>query len=280
MYNLLSARNLSFNALFEYSDFVMPHKLVKGSFMANVGVVARTWCATSSASYCPNWSGRSRLVHIEFNATHPAGAAHTALLRERGMPDTVVDGTGTHVDNVFVQTREHQQATSLIVNTGRWRLSATAKHFPNPEANPGRMLLHVDVAARYDADHDEVAPHGLIGQSYDGDNLAVDGAQDDYRMGGSVMETAAQAEGAIEGAAEDYRMSAQPFATAFAFSRFDATSAPHRDVAALTGVHRTRSNTDGVASSATLSTDALAAVEADAAAESARIAVSPVHSVA
>ena len=110
------------------------------------------------------------------------------------MPDTVVDGTGTHVDNVFVQTRKYQQATSLVVNTGRWRLSATAKHFPNPEANPGRMLLHVDVAARYDADHDEVAPHGLIGQSYDGDNLAVDGAQDDYRMGGSVMETAAQAE--------------------------------------------------------------------------------------
>lgn len=243
----------------------MPHKLVKGSFMSSVSIVARTWCAKSSSSFCPTWTGKSRMLHIEFNATHPAGTAHTALMRERGMPNVEVTGEGIHVDNVFVQTREHEQATSLVVNTGQWRLSATAKHFPNPDANPGRMLLHVDVAARYDADHDVVAPHGLIGQSYDGDNLAVDGAQDDYRLGGTVMETKAQAEGAIEGVAVDYRMSRQAFSTEFKFSRFDAVSAPHRNVTALSGLKRPRSNNDGVASSTTLSTDALAIVEADAA---------------
>ena len=201
------------------------------------------------------------MLHVDFNATHALGSSHQALLRERGMPNVVVGSEGTHVDNVFVQTRTHQQATSVVVNTGKWRLSATAKHFPNPDGNPGKMLLHVDVAALYDADHDVVAPHGLIGQSYDGDSIAVDGAQDDYRMGGDVMETKAQAEGAIEGEANDYRMPKGPFATSFKFSRFDAARATHRDVAALTGAKRARTNNDGTASTATLSPSALAAIE-------------------
>lgn len=208
--------------------------------MRTVYIVARSWCASSSTSYCKGWGGSSRLLHIEFNATHPAGTAHRALLREHGKPDILVGGEGAHIDNVFIQTRSHQQATSLVVNTGMWRLGITAKHFPNPTANPGKMLLHVDVAAEYDADHDEVAPHGLIGQSYDGDGVAVDGAQDDYRKGGSAMETKAQAEGAIEGSAEDYRMSKEPFSTSFRFSRFDAVRAAHRDINALTGARNVR----------------------------------------
>ena len=40
--------------------------------------------------------------------------------------------------------------------------------------------------------------------------------------------------GAIEGVVADYELS-PPFTTAFKFSRFDATSAPHRDVSQLTG---------------------------------------------
>ena len=249
--------------------------------MRAVYIVARTWCASSSPSYCPHWSGRPRMLHIEFNSTHLTGTAHRAVVRELGRPAVMVGGEGLHIDNVFIQTRGHQEATSVVVNTGQWRLSATAKHFPNPEANPGKMLLHVDVAARYDADHDQVAPHGLIGQSYDGDTVAVDGAQDDYRMGGDVMETAAQAEGAIEGSASDYRMSHEPFSTAFRFSRFDAVRAPHRNVTALTGTKRLRTNTDGTASTATLSPSTLTAIEREnAAAQAVGHAINRIHAAA
>ena len=48
------------------------------------------------------------------------------------------------------------------------------------------------------------------------------------------MTTRAKAEGAIEGTLEDYRV-ATGFATAFRFSRFDLTSAPVRNVSALSG---------------------------------------------
>jgi len=61
-------------------------------------------------------------------------------------------------------------------------------------------------------------PHGLIGQSFDGDARPRQGKQDDYNA--SVVWTTAQAEGAIEGVADDYRV-ASPYATEFRFSRFD-----------------------------------------------------------
>jgi len=61
-------------------------------------------------------------------------------------------------------------------------------------------------------------PHGLIGQSFDGDATPRQGKQDDYNA--PVVWTTAQAEGAIEGVADDYRV-ASPFVTEFRFSRFD-----------------------------------------------------------
>ena len=51
---------------------------------------------------------------------------------------------------------------------------------------------------------------------------------------------ARQAEGAIEGEAADYALPS-PFATAFKYSRFDATApVPPRNVSALTGRKRRR----------------------------------------
>ena len=60
-------------------------------------------------------------------------------------------------------------------------------------------------------------PHGLIGQSFDGDARPRQGKQDEYSP--SMVWTTAQAEGA-EGVATDYHV-ASPFTTAFRFSRFD-----------------------------------------------------------
>jgi hypothetical protein len=110
--------------------------------------------------------------------------------------------------------------------------SATLAPFPFAGLNPRQKLINVKVKALYDADNDVVAPHGLFGQSYDGDEVAVDGAVDARNQ--EEATTTAQAEGAIEGVIADYKM-ADKFATEFKYSRFDATSAPHRDVTKLTG---------------------------------------------
>merc|ERR1719326_2303601 len=128
-------------------------------------------------------------------------------------------------------------AKTLSVATKKWRFSASSSPYPfgKKEVNKDKVLLDVAVQPLYDADADVVAPHGIIGQAYDGDELAVDGKIDGDKSGEST--TAAQAEGAIEGTWEDYIM-ATPFATSFKYSRFDATAAPHRDVSKLTGTKK------------------------------------------
>ena len=105
----------------------------------------------------------------------------------------------------------------------------------------------LEIVPTYMVDSDPVAPHGLLGQTHDRDRLRVDGMKDDYsrlddvqpsasrqRAGAGSVTTRAKAEGAIEGSLEDYRM-ASDFATAFRFSRFDAVTAPVRNVSALGG---------------------------------------------
>ena len=95
---------------------------------------------------------------------------------------------------------------------------------------PAQVLLDVAFQPLYDVERDVVAPHGIIGQAYDGDELAVDGKMDTNRAGETTTE--AQAEGAIEGTWEDYIVPT-PFSTDFKYSRFDAKSAQPRDVAKL-----------------------------------------------
>ena len=62
----------------------------------------------------------------------------------------------------------------------------------------------------------QVAPHGLIGQTFDGDGVAVDGALDDYSA--NVVYTKALGEGAIEGQAADYELPPNaPFSSVFKY---------------------------------------------------------------
>ena len=78
-----------------------------------------------------------------------------------------------------------------------------------------------------------VPPHGVIGQSWDGDNKAVFGDEDEFPVRGEYT-TSAMAEGAVEGVPTDYLMSS-PYATDFKYSRVGLDHASPRDVSRLTG---------------------------------------------
>ena len=92
-------------------------------------------------------------------------------------------------------------------------------------------------------------PHGLVGQSFDGDGVSTSGRVDDYSSNdsSSVVTTRAMAEGAIEGVAEDYVV-VRPFFVRSKRSRYgrrhDDVCSP-RDALALSGGWRAM----GVASS-------------------------------
>jgi hypothetical protein len=235
-YNLLSAKNISLNVLFTAADFkiLRPTKqLVHGSRMEKLSMVVRT--------------NTGRVVTIEYNAT--ASFPYVALVHQRSEPShhlmllTSDKKTARtyEIDNLKLSMRVKKvglvanggHGTTLIINDGRWEVSAMAKPFPNPRAHPGKSLLNVKLHALYDADHDVVAPHGIIGQSYDADNMRVDGRTDDYTKSAEIT-TSAMAEGAIEGVASEYKMYHR-FATDFKYSRFDALKAAPRNTTLLRG---------------------------------------------
>jgi len=223
-YNMLSAKNTSVNVLFQHDDFHNPHRLVHGSKMSKLGMTMRT-------------ARTGTIVQVDINATaddkqraRVLSGGRTFILDHNSAP--------FKLENVMVVLRMKKMTAlgghgiALTVTNGKWEVKAWSKRFPNPAANPGKALLNVAMSPTYDADHDVVAPHGLIGQSYDGDDIAVDGATDDYTA--HEVTTSAMAEGAIEGKAEEYKMDG-PFSINFKYSRFDATAAKPRDVSKLTG---------------------------------------------
>jgi len=213
VFNLLSAKNMTMNVLIADADFAWNKRTVHGTKMSAAYWVVRTV--------------KNKIVRIEYNTTSKGAAVY-----EEGAatPIMLVDEHEEFVrDNLHVHFIGKNK---LRVKTDKWETAASKSPFPFPNLNRGKMLLDVEIVALYDADSDIVAPHGIFGQAYDGDKIAVDGAVDTER--GTVTTTKAQAEGAIEGTWTDYKMEAK-FATQFKYTRFDATSAMHRDVSKLAG---------------------------------------------
>lgn len=231
IYNMLSARNLSVNVRFMYDDFVLPRRLVHGSYMESIYVTIR--------SYCPSCARTWGIQAVrEINVAYSANNGGYAVVEEVGVNHKkwTLDEEDGHlkVGNAVVTVPKRH---SLEITDGRWKITVVDKEFPNPLANPGKKLLHVKLEPlpTYKVDKDPTAPHGIIGQSYDGDDIGVSGAEDDYRNSGEELSTSAQAEGAIEGTYHDYQM-ASPFSTSFKYSRYDKDAAAPRDVEALSGV--------------------------------------------
>ena len=97
-----------------------------------------------------------------------------------------------------------------------------------------KVRLDLGITLRVPKESLQVAPHGIVGQSFDGDGIGIIGARDPVPRAGTNLTTTAMAEGAIEGTWRDYVMASE-YDTAFKFSRFGATFAAPRDTTALTG---------------------------------------------
>jgi hypothetical protein len=133
------------------------------------------------------------------------------------------------------------------VQTAEWRMTAEST-ISYPHANI--MRLNIQVASLYRVCAGRMAPHGILGQTFDCDGTAVHGKQDSYetldskeatrrrRGAGGIVTTKAQGEGALEGKYSDYMLNAK-FDTAFTFSAFNsswATRAAPRDAHKLAGM--------------------------------------------
>ena len=208
----LTRRFLSLAVLFEHASFFTPHSKmwVQGSWIRRAFWTVR--------------AHDGRLLKIDLNAHHPKFKGSSA------------PATSKVADVSFAF-----DGKALTVRTPLWRTRAQvtrgAPHY-------GHLRMNVEVQPLYDTAADAVAPHGLLGETYDGDGRPLHGKRDSYerlddgtqtrkRRGvGGMATTRAKAEGAIEGTAEMYRVK-RPFDTNFSFSRFGATAARPRDAAKI-----------------------------------------------
>lgn len=212
IYVILSTRDISLAVGVKHATFLSPFsKLwVHGSWIRHV-----YWTVSTSM-------GRLLCVHLD---------AHNPMFNGSAAPTTSV------VDDVRFIFNDY----TLSVITSTWRTKAQVTkgrpHF-------GHLRINIEVQPLYDVVLDSVAPHGLLGQTYDTDNQPIHGKRDRYDImddgrptwtrsipGGRVT-TKAKAEGAIEGVAEMYRIKT-PFDTNFTFSRFRASHATPRNASIL-----------------------------------------------
>jgi hypothetical protein len=112
--------------------------------------------------------------------------------------------------------------STVKIEMPEWRVTIRNKPVYDRIAGPHHRL-DISIEQKVSDANMMVEPHGIVGQSFDGDDKPRNGKVDVYpdRHIAGEFTTTAMAEGAIEGKASQYEMSSK-YATVFAFSRFDA----------------------------------------------------------
>jgi len=228
VYSMFSARGFAVNARFDHDVYSLGDTEVHGSFITKAYVSVQL-------------PGQKDAVQISFDATRP-DLAQLAIGRRRtglaispfGVNEANID-TFTQDELVVTLSKPHMNTAVLEVSDGFWRVVCKARLYPYSTTNKEKKRLDISFSQLNKDAAAKVAPHGLVGQTFDGDNIAVDGAQDDYQ--GKVVVTKAMGEGAIEGTASDYAVPT-PFSVDFAYSRFYAEVAAPRDVSKLAGLKK------------------------------------------
>lgn len=216
IYVLLSTRSLSLAMGVEHASFFTP--------------ASKLWVHGSWARHA-YWTVRTsgaRLLQIALHAHRP-----------------MFNGSRKAATSVIDDVKIKFGGASLTVTTHTWRTKAEVT---KGKPHYGQLRMHIEVQPLYDIASDPVQPHGLLGQTYDGDERPLHGKRDRYDLlddgrptwarmtAGGRVTTQAKAEGAIEGQGSMYRIRS-PFETNFAFSRFGASVAASRNITALNHLH-------------------------------------------
>eukprot|EP00967_Tisochrysis_lutea_P079015 scaffold107915_cov30-Tisochrysis_lutea.AAC.3 len=210
LFNFLSARDLSLNVKTEAATFHLNGALVHGTFLTEVHVAffyraLNTWL---NVSYWAKEAGNSNWGWRSVNGSCAGRSFALGPKASRQCYDSIV-ATG------------YASAQILLPE---WQLNISARRVWKRVDGP---LHRLDLAMRPTVTERDLSawPHGIIGQSYDGDGLPIHGRRDNYSD--ALVYTAAMAEGAIEGDASEYRVH-YAFETEFKYSRFHATMATSR----------------------------------------------------
>jgi len=238
VYALHSSRHLQVNARFVAHTFAMggtcaacDRKRVHGSLIKSLyGSVLTAGGVTVRVEYSADAPSRAQLTTVS--------ADGVALSTEMEVKQKSPDATQVQVDEAVVRlTRTHSRKASLVISNDDFEIEAASVFLGWAAQNQNQKRLDVAIRPRKEVASLRVAPHGLIGQTFDGDAMAIDGAVDDYST--DIVTTKAMGEGAIEGLPTDYEISrSDPFSPSFKYARYESEHAAPRDTSKLSGVRR------------------------------------------
>jgi hypothetical protein len=240
MYALLSAPRIQFAAKTQDTSFLLPRpQLVHGSFWKTV-----EWVINGSSGVLYGVTSTADRVGFRvYNLSDPKR-------------NVIKEHNGVWKEWWYDGIRIFYKQSTIYTRANGWEVNAT-RH-PIYLMTAGTSPWRFDVAIRklddtvFAKKHGFASatcfPHGLVGQSWDGDDVAVFGKMDDYTFNKEHPEvrTTSMAEGSIEGVADDYILSG-PFDLDFKFSRFHKHMESHclpRDIMKLTGVKVKRSTSE------------------------------------
>jgi len=215
-YNFLSTAVLSISVLFQHDVYNWRNKVVDGSWMKAIAITAKT--ATNMS------------LKVAYFCDKPSSADIYVGSREK---DTLKEGSERKIDELKLAL---SQKHILSFSNAEWSVAVINRYLPYHAKNGQKKRLDIKIHPVADVDATPVAPHGLVGQAYDRDDLKVIGKLDSYKVPGKLIVTTAMGEGAIEGTADDYIINGtNPFSTEFKFARFGLSFAAPRNVSSLTG---------------------------------------------
>jgi len=231
IFNFLSAQNLSVNVLIENASFYLreapeyANVTVHGTMITEVYIVART---TKGQLFNVTYS--ANLVNEQNYGTEAVAATCSSLYTDA--PSAKPSHPAPHRKAICDEVTVTRSYSTMHLAAPDWQLSISPRPvFDRISGAHHRMDLRIKLVtpeAKL-----PTAPHGIIGQSWDGDGLATDGQVDVYpRTEGAVFTTYAMAEGAIQGSASDYEV-ATAYDTRFKYSRYGTHGSPPRNASSL-----------------------------------------------
>ena len=265
LFNMLSAPNVSLNVKTNDATFVLaqrPKGHEKGGRRVNVTVHG----SFLTESYITARSAKGHFLNVSLNASRLACAdcatdgdiyrrwaslqdeACTVACTLKREPTKTFWRRAVKPWNDLRVTHRCDELTfelawnTLTVRTPEYQINVTVRPVFNRLEGP-HSRLDLQLALTKPESSLSAPPHGIIAQSWDGDDLPIVGKLDVYPRPelnadmsaptGVEFRTSAMAEGAIEGDASHYRVAA-PFATDFRYSRFDAKpGTPPRNLTGL-----------------------------------------------
>lgn len=206
-YNFLSVPGLSVNMKIENATFRYKHAEVHGSFMTEMSLHAIVGGPKKKVIKISHIAAQSNEQNWGWRMVNGTCGGHHFYLGPEGI---------RHCEEFSAKT----YGASSVIRVHDWVIWTSTNYIYDRIHGPKHRI---DIAIQLNTTEKsmKVAPHGIIGQSYDNDMYAVDGKQDIYPNFGTFY-TSAQAEGAIEGDYTMYKMNGR-YDTDFKFSRFDAT---------------------------------------------------------